>query len=161
MRWHGEFAFGEVWLAFRGASADNRFHSHAAVQLVAGGEITVADAAGREFVGPGWLVRSGVRHCLRPAPAMLLVLLDPQSHLAAGLLDALVPDPIAPLPSDLGKILQRFRRILVPELNLGQLVRVIRAEYLVDAVGFNRVRGLPLASQEIYEAINQLLEAKR
>jgi 2-oxoglutarate/2-oxoacid ferredoxin oxidoreductase subunit alpha len=49
----------------------------------------------------------------------------------------------------------------VPEINSGQLVRILRAEYLVDAVGFNRVRGLPLASQEIYEAINQLLEAKR
>ena len=36
MQWHGEFAFGEVWLAYRGASADNRFHAHAAVQLVAG-----------------------------------------------------------------------------------------------------------------------------
>ena len=47
--------------------------------------------------------------------------------------------------------------MLVPEINLGQLVRVLRAEYLVDAVSFNRVRGLPLASDEIYEAINQLL----
>jgi 2-oxoglutarate ferredoxin oxidoreductase subunit alpha len=49
----------------------------------------------------------------------------------------------------------------VPEINSGQLVRILRAEYLVDAVGFNRVRGLPLASQEIFEAVNQLLEAKR
>ena len=39
----------------------------------------------------------------------------------------------------------------MPEINSGQLVRVLRAEYLVDAVGFNRVRGLPLASEEIYE----------
>ena len=39
--------------------------------------------------------------------------------------------------------------MLVPEINSGQLVRVLRAEYLVDAVGFNRVRGLPLASEEI------------
>jgi len=39
-------------------------------------------------------------------------------------------------------------------------VRVLRAEYLVDAVGFNRVRGLPLASEEILEAINQLLGGK-
>jgi len=43
------------------------------------------------------------------------------------------------------------------EINSGQLVRVLRAEYLVDAVGFNRVRGLPLASEEILEAIHQLL----
>jgi 2-oxoglutarate ferredoxin oxidoreductase subunit alpha len=66
-----------------------------------------------------------------------------------------------PLPPDLGQILRQFRRILVPEINSGQLVRVLRAEYLVDAVGFNRVRGLPLASQEISEAIEQLREATR
>ena len=66
-----------------------------------------------------------------------------------------------PLPPDLGHILREYRKILVPEINSGQLVRVLRAEYLVDAVGFNRVRGMPLASQELLEAINQLLEAKR
>ena len=43
----------------------------------------------------------------------------------------------------------------------GQLVRVLRAEYLVDAVGFNRVRGVPLATQDIVETINQLLEGTR
>jgi 2-oxoglutarate ferredoxin oxidoreductase subunit alpha len=62
-----------------------------------------------------------------------------------------------PLPPDLGHILREYRKILVPEINSGQLVRVLRAEYLVDAVGFNRVRGLPLASEEILEAINQLI----
>jgi 2-oxoglutarate/2-oxoacid ferredoxin oxidoreductase subunit alpha len=61
-----------------------------------------------------------------------------------------------PLPPDLGHILREYRKVLVPEINSGQLVRVLRAEYLVDAVGFNRVRGLPLASEEIYEAIIQL-----
>jgi 2-oxoglutarate ferredoxin oxidoreductase subunit alpha len=49
--------------------------------------------------------------------------------------------------------------VLVPEINSGQLVRVLRAEYLVDAVGFNRVRGLPLASEEIVDAITQLVES--
>jgi len=62
-----------------------------------------------------------------------------------------------PLPPDLGHLLREYRKVLVPEINSGQLVRVLRAEYLVDAVGFNRVRGLPLASDEIHEAINQLL----
>src|SRR5688500_8881982 len=61
-----------------------------------------------------------------------------------------------PLPPDLGHILREYRKVLVPEINSGQLVRVLRAEYLVDAVGFNRVRGLPLASDEIHEAITQL-----
>jgi len=62
-----------------------------------------------------------------------------------------------PLPPDLGHILREYRKVLVPEINSGQLVRVLRAEYLVDAVGFNRVRGLPLASEEIHEAITQLI----
>jgi 2-oxoglutarate ferredoxin oxidoreductase subunit alpha len=62
-----------------------------------------------------------------------------------------------PLPPDLGHILREYRRVLVPEINSGQLVRVLRAEYLVDAVGFNRVRGLPLATEEILEAIMQLV----
>jgi 2-oxoglutarate ferredoxin oxidoreductase subunit alpha len=61
-----------------------------------------------------------------------------------------------PLPPDLGQILREYRKVLVPEINSGQLVRVLRSEYLVDAVGFNRVRGLPLASEEIQEAIAQL-----
>jgi 2-oxoglutarate/2-oxoacid ferredoxin oxidoreductase subunit alpha len=65
-----------------------------------------------------------------------------------------------PLPPDLGHILREYRKVLVPEINCGQLVRVLRAEYLVDAVGFNRVRGLPLASEEIRDAIMQLSDGK-
>ena len=65
-----------------------------------------------------------------------------------------------PLPPDLGHILREYRKVLVPEINSGQLVRVLRAEYLVDAVGYNKVRGLPLPSEEIHEAITQLLESK-
>ncbi len=66
-----------------------------------------------------------------------------------------------PLPPDLGQILRQYRRVLVPEINSGQLVRILRAEYLVDAVGFNRVRGLPLLTQEVREAIDQTLEDKQ
>lgn len=98
MPWHGEFAFGDVWLAFRGASADNRLHSYAAVQFAVGAAITIADESGRELTGPGWAVRSGVRHCLRPAPALMLVLAGAQSHLARGLLANLPQEPVAALP---------------------------------------------------------------
>jgi 2-oxoglutarate/2-oxoacid ferredoxin oxidoreductase subunit alpha len=66
-----------------------------------------------------------------------------------------------PLPPDLGQTLRQYRRVLVPEINSGQLVRVLRAEYLVDAVGFNRVRGVPLATQDLVDAINQLVESNR
>jgi 2-oxoglutarate ferredoxin oxidoreductase subunit alpha len=66
-----------------------------------------------------------------------------------------------PLPPDLGHILREYRKVLVPEINSGQLVRVLRAEYLVDAVGFNRVRGLPLASEDIHDAINQIIGSQK
>ena len=66
-----------------------------------------------------------------------------------------------PLPPDLGQILRQYRRVLVPEINSGQLVRVLRAEYLVDAVGYNRVRGVPLQTHEIVDAISQLCEDQR
>src|SRR5262249_36789484 len=66
-----------------------------------------------------------------------------------------------PLPPDLGQILRQYRRGPGPEINSGQLLRGLRAEYLVDAVGFNRVRGVPLATEDIVEAINQLVEGSR
>jgi 2-oxoglutarate ferredoxin oxidoreductase subunit alpha len=64
-----------------------------------------------------------------------------------------------PLPGDLGDILRRFKTILVPEMNLGQLVKVLRAEYLVDAVGLNKIQGLPFKVSEITNRINRILEA--
>jgi 2-oxoglutarate ferredoxin oxidoreductase subunit alpha len=65
-----------------------------------------------------------------------------------------------PLPVDLGPILKNFKKVLVPEINSGQLSKVLRAEYLVDAAGFNKVRGLPLMSEEIHAAILELLGRK-
>ncbi len=113
MHWHGEFAFGDVWLAFRGASADNRDHAHAAVQLVAGDPaVALAADSNQEFVGPGWAIRSGVRHSLRPTPSLVLVLVDPQSHLAARLLARLSADaPVAPLPGALVDALTQPRPV--------------------------------------------------
>jgi 2-oxoglutarate ferredoxin oxidoreductase subunit alpha len=65
-----------------------------------------------------------------------------------------------PLPADLGDILARFKRVLVPEMNLGQLVKVLRSEYLVDAIALNRVQGLPFKVREISSRINRILEAE-
>jgi 2-oxoglutarate ferredoxin oxidoreductase subunit alpha len=48
--------------------------------------------------------------------------------------------------------------VLVPEMNLGQLALLLRARYLVDAVGYNRVRGLPFTATELAEAISLQLE---
>ncbi|MFV0306443.1 MAG: 2-oxoacid:acceptor oxidoreductase subunit alpha [Desertimonas sp.] len=62
-----------------------------------------------------------------------------------------------PLPSDLGDVLGRYRKVLVPELNKGQLSRVVRAEYLVDARSLSKVQGLPFIAREIEDAIDGLL----
>jgi 2-oxoglutarate ferredoxin oxidoreductase subunit alpha len=62
-----------------------------------------------------------------------------------------------PFPRNTGDVLRSYDRVLVPEMNLGQLLKLVRAEFLVDAVGFNRVRGLPFRSDELAEAIGGLL----
>ncbi|GAA3814954.1 2-oxoacid:acceptor oxidoreductase subunit alpha [Nocardioides panacisoli] len=62
-----------------------------------------------------------------------------------------------PLPKDLGDILRSYDKVLVPEMNLGQLSKMLRAEYLVDAIGYNHVRGLPLKAAELAEAIGNLV----
>lgn len=62
-----------------------------------------------------------------------------------------------PFPNDLGEILKRYDKVLVPEMNLGQLSRLLRAEYLVDAVGYNHVYGLPLKAAELAEAVGALV----
>jgi len=62
-----------------------------------------------------------------------------------------------PFPKNLGEILYRFKAVLVPEINNGQLVKLLRAKYLVPAVGFNMIRGLPLRSEEIEERIETIL----
>jgi 2-oxoglutarate ferredoxin oxidoreductase subunit alpha len=62
-----------------------------------------------------------------------------------------------PFPRDLGDVLKRYDKILIPEMNLGQLAMLVRARYLVDAVGYNHVRGLPLKAAELAEAIGNLV----
>lgn len=64
-----------------------------------------------------------------------------------------------PFPPDLGSVLGRYRRILVPEMNLGQLSRLLRAEYLVDAQSLSKVQGLPFRAAEIAARILEMLEA--
>jgi 2-oxoglutarate ferredoxin oxidoreductase subunit alpha len=62
-----------------------------------------------------------------------------------------------PFPRNTGEILRRYERVLVPEMNLGQLLKLVRAEFLVDAVGYNRVRGLPFRAGDMEEAIEGML----
>jgi 2-oxoglutarate ferredoxin oxidoreductase subunit alpha len=62
-----------------------------------------------------------------------------------------------PFPRNTGEVLRSYSKVLVPEMNLGQLLKLLRAEFLVDAVGYNRVRGLPLRAAEIEDAILSML----
>jgi 2-oxoglutarate ferredoxin oxidoreductase subunit alpha len=68
-----------------------------------------------------------------------------------------------PFPADLGDVLRRYDKVLVPEMNLGygfggQLAMLVRAKYLVDAVGYNRVRGLPFKAEELADVIRNVAE---
>ena len=65
-----------------------------------------------------------------------------------------------PFPRNTGEVLLSYRRVLVPEVNLGQLLLLLRARYLIDAIGLNKVRGKPYRISEIEEAARQLLAAK-
>ncbi|HJS57981.1 MAG TPA: 2-oxoacid:acceptor oxidoreductase subunit alpha [Vicinamibacteria bacterium] len=63
-----------------------------------------------------------------------------------------------PLPRNLGEVLKRYRKIVVPEMNLGQLLMVLRAKFLVDAIGLNKVQGKPFKQQEIEAKVEEVLQ---
>jgi 2-oxoglutarate ferredoxin oxidoreductase subunit alpha len=67
---------------------------------------------------------------------------------------------INPFPRNLGPLLSAFKTVIVPEINSGQLIKLLRAKYLVDAVGFNVVRGLPLRSEEIEDFVENHIGGK-
>ena len=62
-----------------------------------------------------------------------------------------------PFPRNTGEVLRRYEKVLIPEMNLGQLALLIRAEFLVDAIGYNEVRGRPFQSSELADAITALV----
>jgi 2-oxoglutarate ferredoxin oxidoreductase subunit alpha len=64
-----------------------------------------------------------------------------------------------PFPKNLGEVLARYEKILVPELNLGQLASVLRSRFLVPTESLNKVQGKPFKSTEIVAAAERLLEA--
>jgi 2-oxoglutarate ferredoxin oxidoreductase subunit alpha len=61
-----------------------------------------------------------------------------------------------PLPPNLGDVLRRYEKILIPEMNTGQLLKVIRAEFLIDATGLNKVAGEPFKVSEITQKIMEM-----
>jgi 2-oxoglutarate ferredoxin oxidoreductase subunit alpha len=63
---------------------------------------------------------------------------------------------INPFPKNLGEVLLKFRNVLIPEMNCGQLLMLIRSKFLVNARGLNKVQGKPFTVNEIYSAINEI-----
>lgn len=63
-----------------------------------------------------------------------------------------------PLPQNLERVLSRFRKVVTPEMNLGQLSTLLRAKFLVDVVGYNQVRGLPFTSQELENTLEEVVK---
>jgi 2-oxoglutarate ferredoxin oxidoreductase subunit alpha len=66
---------------------------------------------------------------------------------------------VNPFPRNTGDVLRRYEKVLIPEMNLGQLLQLVRSQFLVDAIGYNRVRGFPLRAQEVAEAAEALVDA--
>jgi 2-oxoglutarate ferredoxin oxidoreductase subunit alpha len=62
-----------------------------------------------------------------------------------------------PLPKNLGDVLKRYDKVLVPEMNMGQLIMLLRAKYLVDAQGYNKIQGKPFKQSELERKIEEIL----
>jgi 2-oxoglutarate ferredoxin oxidoreductase subunit alpha len=62
-----------------------------------------------------------------------------------------------PLPEILGHVIKNFKQVVVPELNTGQLLKLIRSEYLVDAVGINKIQGMPFTVKELYRSLSKTI----
>jgi 2-oxoglutarate ferredoxin oxidoreductase subunit alpha len=64
---------------------------------------------------------------------------------------------VRPFPKNLGAMLRSFEKVLVPEINNGQLVRIIRDTFLVDAVGYQKIKGVPITRGELVDEIKKML----
>ncbi len=65
---------------------------------------------------------------------------------------------INPFPKNLGEILYNYEQVLIPELNTGQLIKIIRDKFLLPAVGLNKIQGMPFAAEEILTKITEMIE---
>lgn len=64
---------------------------------------------------------------------------------------------LRPFPRNLGDMIGKYKKILIPEINNGQLIKIIRDRYMVDAIGFNKIKGTPITRTELVTAIKNLL----
>jgi 2-oxoglutarate/2-oxoacid ferredoxin oxidoreductase subunit alpha len=65
---------------------------------------------------------------------------------------------LSPMPRNLGEVLGRFEKVVIPEMNLGQLAHVVRARFLVDAIPYNQVRGLPFTAAELESMLEEVVK---
>jgi 2-oxoglutarate ferredoxin oxidoreductase subunit alpha len=118
----------------------------AKVANIAVPDVVVDDQEGADVLVIGWgssegAIRAGVRRVRDGGRAVA------RAHL----------HHLNPLPANLGEVLRAYRHVLLPEMNTGQLARVLRSEYLVDVVSYTRVEGRPLFAPEIEQAILEML----
>ena len=64
---------------------------------------------------------------------------------------------LRPLPANLGEIIRNFKHVLIPEINNGQLIKIIRDQFLVDAKGYNKIMGVPITKSELVLKLRELL----
>ena len=64
---------------------------------------------------------------------------------------------VRPFPRNLGTLLANYRTVIIPEINNGQLIRIIRDKYLVDAKPYNKIMGVPITKSELMDAIKKQL----
>jgi len=62
-----------------------------------------------------------------------------------------------PLPKNLGDLISKFDKVIMPEMNNGQFIKIVRGKFLVDAIGLNKIKGLPFATSEIVAKVNEVL----
>ncbi len=61
-------------------------------------------------------------------------------------------------PRNLGNILKNYEHVLIPEINNGQLIKIIRDKYLIDAKGYNKIMGIPITKGELIEEVKRMIE---
>jgi 2-oxoglutarate ferredoxin oxidoreductase subunit alpha len=64
-----------------------------------------------------------------------------------------------PFPANLGDVVRGYDRVLVPEMNLGQLARLVRGDFLVDAESLTKVQGVPFSAAEIEAKLREMIDA--
>lgn len=64
---------------------------------------------------------------------------------------------LRPFPSNLGQLMSHYKKVLIPEINNGQLVKIIRDQYNIDAIAYNKIKGVPITSSELIELISGML----